>query len=198
MVYFNSDGNESTMCGNGGRCIVKFAQSLGIIADSTTFMAIDGEHEAKIEGNQVNLKIIDVNSIEKIGNDFWLDTGSPHYVKFVHDLESFDVFAKGRNIRNSERFIQEGTNVNFIESTSDDSISIRTYERGVEGETLACGTGVTAAAIVYGSQNNLNHVKVKAVGGDLEVQFEQVNNQFKDVWLKGPTEFVFQGKNDFE
>jgi len=193
MVYFNADGNESTMCGNGGRCIVHFAKHLDIIKNKTKFIAIDGEHLAEIDEENVNLQMIDVNSFDKIGDDFWLDTGSPHYIQFVNDLENFDVFGKGKAIRNSERFVKEGTNVNFIEKIADNEIAIRTYERGVEDETLACGTGVTAASIVYGMQNNLNHIKVKAVGGNLEVRFNKLNNKFTNVWLKGPAEMVFEG-----
>ena len=193
MVYFNADGNESTMCGNGGRCIVHFANHLNIIQSKTKFIAIDGEHLAEIDRNIVDLKMIDVNSIDKLEKDFWLNTGSPHYIQFTSDLDNFDVFTNGKNIRNSSQFVEEGTNVNFVEKLKEDTIKIRTYERGVEDETLACGTGVTAAAIVFGNENNQNHIKVKAVGGDLEVRFKKLDNKFTDVWLKGPAEMVFEG-----
>lgn len=193
MIYFNADGNESTMCGNGGRCIVHFAKHLGVIKNKTKFIAIDGEHLAEINGNEVNLQMIDVDNVEEIGNDYWLDTGSPHYIQFVSDLDKLDVFNEGKSIRNSDRFVKEGTNVNFVEKTNENNIAIRTYERGVEDETLACGTGVTAAAIVYGMLNNSNHIKVKAQGGDLEVQFEQSNASFSNVWLKGPAQKVYKG-----
>lgn len=192
MVYYNADGNESTMCGNGGRCIVRFANDLGLIASEARFIAIDGSHEATLLSDQVILKMSDVHHLDKIENDYFLDTGSPHYVRYVENLGEFDVFKEGKAIRNTPRFIKEGTNVNFIETISDDQIAIRTYERGVEDETLACGTGVTAAAIVHGHQHHLHHLKVKAVGGDLEVKFEG-QGPFREIWLKGPTAFVFKG-----
>lgn len=194
MVYFNADGNESTMCGNGGRCIVHFAKYLEIIENKSKFIAIDGEHLAEIEGDIVNLQMINVDLIESIEDDFWLDTGSPHYIRFVKNLSTYDVVAEGRKVRKSERFRAEGTNVNFIEEISGNHIAIRTYERGVEDETLACGTGVTAASIIYGRLNNSNQVKVKAIGGDLEVKFEQDGNNFSNVWLKGPAKLVFEGE----
>lgn len=193
MVYYNSDGNESTMCGNGGRCITHFANHLKIIKKETKFIAIDGEHLAQIQEGLVNLQMIDVNNIERVNSDYWLDTGSPHYIQFVEKLDSIDVFNSGKKIRNSEKFIKEGTNVNFVEELRNGEIAIRTYERGVENETLACGTGVTAAAIVYGMRKSLSQIKVKAQGGNLEVKFNQFDNSFQDVWLKGPSEFVFKG-----
>lgn len=194
MIYFNADGNESTMCGNGGRCITHFANNIGLIKNKTNFLAVDGEHLAEIEGNIINLQMIDVKEIEKIGNDFYLHTGSPHYVKFVDNSKDFNVYNEGKAIRNSPRFIKEGTNVNFIEQISENEIAIRTYERGVEDETLACGTGVTAAAIVFGLKKNINSVKVKALGGELEVKFEKDNATFKNIWLKGPATMVFNGE----
>lgn len=194
MIYFNADGNESTMCGNGGRCITHFANNIGLIKNKTNFLAVDGEHLAEIEGNIINLQMIDVKEIEKIGNDFYLHTGSPHYVKFVDNSKDFNVYNEGKAIRNSPRFTKEGTNVNFIEQISENEIAIRTYERGVEDETLACGTGVTAAAIVFGLKKNINSVKVKALGGELEVKFEKDNATFKNIWLKGPATMVFNGE----
>jgi len=197
MVYFNSDGNESSMCGNGGRCITAYAKSLGLINDKAKFIAIDGVHEATISGvNNVSLKMNDVKSIEAGDNFFYLNTGSPHYVKFVEGVKSFDVFAEGKRIRNSERFAAEGTNVNFMEKT-EDGIYVRTYERGVENETLSCGTGVTAAALVsavQGISSGKNNCKVSTLGGDLNVKFDKVlESNFYNIWLEGPAEFVFFG-----
>ncbi len=202
MVYFNSDGNESSMCGNGGRCITAYAKNLGLIKDKAKFIAIDGVHEASISGvNQVSLKMNDVKSIE-VGDDFfYLNTGSPHYVKFVQGIKEFDVYGEGKRIRNSERFVAEGTNVNFIEKT-EEGIYVRTYERGVENETLSCGTGVTAAALVsavQGISSGKNNCKVSTLGGDLNVKFDKVlESNFYNIWLEGPAEFVFYGSIKLE
>jgi len=196
MVYFNSDGHESSMCGNGGRCITAFAKSLGMISDKAKFLAIDGVHEALIHGAKVSLKMNDVKEIEKGDNFFYLNTGSPHYVKFVYDVKNFNVAEEGRKIRNSDRFVAEGTNVNFIEKV-EDTLFVRTYERGVENETLSCGTGVTAAALiaaVSGVANGKNNCSVSTLGGELNVKFEKVlESNFYNIWLEGPAEFVFEG-----
>lgn len=192
MVYFNSDGSQS-FCGNGSRCAVAFAKLLDIIKEKTTFMAIDGKHDAYLKDESIFLKMSNVKPIENIENDYFLNTGSPHYVRFVQDLEKIDVFTEGKAIRNSDRFKEQGTNVNFVQKISDNQIAIRTYERGVENETLACGTGVAAAAIIHGVLNEQNHISVNARGGDLEVQFKG-GKSFNDVWLKGPAEMVFEGE----
>jgi len=194
MVYYNSDGNESTMCGNGGRCIVAFAHFLDVFEDKTTFEAIDGKHEAEIQNGIIKLKMIDVNNIKNIDNDFELNTGSPHYVKFVEKLKDYKVFENGNKIRNSASYCEEGINVNFVEELAEKEIFVRTYERGVEDETFSCGTGVTAAALVYLKGKNQPSVQVKVLGGNLKVYAEQVGETFKNIWLEGPAKQVFKGK----
>lgn len=196
MVYYNSDGNPSSMCGNGSRCLVAFAKSLGIIENKAKFVAIDGPHEATVDGEMVSVKMQDVKQME-LGDDyFYLNTGSPHYVKMVKDVQNFDVFHEGKNIRNSDRFREEGTNVNFIEKLENE-LFVRTYERGVEDETFSCGTGVTAAALVAavkGVATGKNSCLIKTLGGTLEVSFEKVLEQnFYNIWLKGPAVRVYKG-----
>lgn len=194
MVYYNSDGRESSMCGNGGRCIVKFAYDQGIVGDKCSFIAIDGPHEATVHQELVSLKMIDVGQVEKGDDFFYLDTGSPHYVRFVDNLADYDVDKEGAAVRYNERFQEVGTNVNFVEQLGDDKIFVRTYERGVEGETLSCGTGVTACAIASSFKNIPSPLKIKVLGGELEVLYSNENNtEFKDLYLKGPAEFVFKG-----
>ena len=195
MVYYNSDGNESSMCGNGGRCITAFAKRSGIIENSAKFMAIDGVHESKIEDEFVSLKMNEVKQIETGENYFYLNTGSPHYVKFVDDIDNFDVFTEGKKIRYNDRFKEEGTNVNFIQNTEHELV-VRTYERGVENETLSCGTGVTAAALVAaltGNSTTKNNCAIKTLGGNLNVTFEKVlESNFYNIWLEGSAVFVFK------
>ena len=201
MRYFNSDGRESTMCGNGGRCIVSFARYLGLIQRNTNLKALDGFHEAKIlDNNTVSLQMKDVKKVEKFENDYFIDTGVPHYVTYVKDLKNAPVYEKGKNIRYDEKFSGEGTNVNFVYIHGDSQISIRTYERGVENETLACGTGAVASAISTHLREKTDKTSfvVHVVGGKLKVDFESLNrNNFKNIWLTGPVEFVFEGKIDF-
>lgn len=198
MKYFNADGREGSMCGNGGRCVVAFARRLGLIEKEVRFLAVDGIHEATMtKDNWVELKMRDVNQVD-FGKDFAvLDTGSPHYVKYTEYLGDVDVVKEGRAIRNSPDFKKEGINVNFVEY-GPDALLVRTYERGVENETMACGTGVTAAAlIVAGNQNKPYVVPVKTNGGDLEVRFDKISQQeYRNIWLCGPAEFVFQGEID--
>lgn len=201
MIYYNSDGKQGTMCGNGGRCIVAFALKLGIIKDNSTFLAIDDIHEAKIIQQRekevtVKLKMSDVKSIERDNSSFFLNTGSPHYVQFIEDLEKFDVFNQGKAIRYNERFFPKGTNVDFVEQF-DDYLFVRTYERGVENETLSCGSGVTASALVYAMENDslTNKCNIKTLGGLLTVHFERVtDSSFQNIWLEGPTNLVFNGE----
>jgi diaminopimelate epimerase len=198
MLYYNADGNQSSMCGNGGRCMVKFAYDMGMHKSEYFFKAIDGGHKASIEDNGwIDLKMIDVDSVEIASfSDFILDTGSPHYVKPVRDILNIDVVKDGREIRYSKRFADEGINVNFAELQDDENIYVRTYERGVEDETLSCGTGVTASALVFAhNDNGYNRVNVKTPGGDLAVEFEKKGEtSFENIWLCGPSKFVFRGE----
>ena len=197
MVYYNSDGNESSMCGNGGRCIVAFAKSLGLVTEKARFVATDGEHEAVAKDNWISLKMNDVPVIEKSDDFYFLNTGSPHYVKFVKNIKDFPVFEEGKKIRYNNRFKEGGTNVNFVE-IQDGALFVRTYERGVENETYSCGTGVTAAAIVAAIETistQGNSCDIKTLGGNLRVRFNNHSNkQFNDIWLEGPAAFVFKGE----
>ncbi|ARS37442.1 diaminopimelate epimerase [Pontibacter actiniarum] len=194
MVYYNADGRVGSMCGNGARCTVRFARQLGVIEDVACFLAADGEHQANVERDLIQLKMNDVKSVERIGEDYYLNTGSPHYVRFVEGVEALDVYAEGRAIRYNERFKEVGTNVNFVQRLSDSEIYVRTYERGVEDETLSCGTGVTACALVAGLQGMQSPVNVKVLGGELQVAFEQVEDgSFKYIYLIGPAKQVFSG-----
>lgn len=197
MKYYNADGREGSMCGNGGRCITKFAYHLGIHRNEYKFLASDGEHEAEIDPDGiVSLKMKDVNKITRFRTDFILNTGSPHYIKPVTEVMDIDVYKKGRDIRYSKDFEAEGINVNFVEQVSDDKIIVRTYERGVEDETYSCGTGVTAAALVYyHNENGFNEVEVKTLGGTLTVEFDRLGeDNYNNIWLCGPAEKVFEGK----
>jgi diaminopimelate epimerase len=195
MIYFNADGSESSMCGNGGRCIVAFAHFLKVIGNHCIFKAIDGLHDAKIDKNGwVELKMIDVKNVE-IGKDYFLlNTGSPHFIVFVEDLTDINVYENGREIRYSDRFRTEGVNVNFVEIKTD-GIEVATYERGVENETFSCGTGVTAAAIAYFLKNGKStQVPIQTKGGNLNVRFNKnTEGVFNNVWLCGPAIQVFEG-----
>ncbi len=197
MKYFNADGREGSMCGNGARCMIKFVYHLGIHRDKYKFLAVDGVHEAEIDiDGIVALKMKDVRTIKKFHNDFIVDTGSPHYIKLVTHVMDMDIYKKGYEIRHSKEFEDEGINVNFVEQTDEpDKIIVRTYERGVEDETLSCGTGVTAAALVcYHNENGFNEVEVKTCGGMLSVEFDRVDeDRFENIWLCGPAEKVFGG-----
>ena len=194
MKYFNSDGKEGTMCGNGGRCAVNFARSIGLADKTTRFIATDGVHEAKISDNIVDLKMSDVTDIKLIKGNYFMNTGSPHYIVFVKNVAETDVFQTGKKIRWFDDFAPGGTNVNFVEVT-EKGIFVRTFERGVEDETLSCGTGSTASAIASVLTGHLvtDYVEVKTMGGDLSVSFKIEGDQVKDVWLKGPAEFVYSG-----
>lgn len=196
MVYFNADGNESTMCGNGGRCIVAFAKYLNIIEHKTTFMAIDGLHHATIEKDYVKLQMQDVETIENYAEHTFLNTGSPHHVAMVTELKTFNVKEEGAKIRYAAPYNVAGSNVNFVEQVSDNTFGVRTYERGVEDETLSCGTGVTAVALAMHNKGIVakNEVLLNVEGGVLKVSFEAHNQGYKNIWLQGPANQVFKGE----
>jgi diaminopimelate epimerase len=197
MVYFNSNGDQSTMCGNGGRCLMAFANKLQIIDKSASFMAIDGLHYAKISENGiVSLQMKNVDSVANSIDYVFLDTGSPHHVQLVSDLKNINVKENGSAIRYSDLYGNAGANVNFVEQINSDTFSIRTYERGVEDETLSCGTGATAVAIAMKTIGKTisNSIKINVEGGKLEVSFDNNNGKFTNVFLKGPATFVFEGK----
>ncbi|MFI5149544.1 MAG: diaminopimelate epimerase [Bacteroidia bacterium] len=197
MVYFNADGNLSSMCGNGGRCIVDYAKRLGVTSDDVFFYAADGPHQALVKHHTIKLKMKDVDQIRVEGDHYFLDTGSPHYVKIVTGLALYDVFNEGSHIRHLPAFGKEGTNVNFIEREPG-YLFVRTFERGVEDETMACGTGVTASALVA-VVNNMSgkpdSCDVKTPGGKLQVYFKRTGEfSFTDIWLEGPAVRVFEGE----
>ncbi|WP_121355483.1 diaminopimelate epimerase [Flavisolibacter nicotianae] len=199
MKYYNSDGAESSMCGNGGRCLVKFAADRGILKRDYRFLAIDGVHEASVEiDGTVSLKMNDVDSVRFDHGKYILNTGSPHYVDLVDDVLHMDVVERGRQVRYSDAFKKQGINVNFVQQTVEpDKIIVRTYERGVEDETYSCGTGVTAAALVcFHNENGYNRVDVKTKGGDLSVEFDRVDDSYRNIWLIGPAIKVFEGEID--
>ena len=197
MVYYNSDGNESSMCGNGGRCLVAFAKHMGVITDKAEFEAVDGYHYATIDSDStVALQMIDVDTIEVHNTYSFLNTGSPHHVQLENDLKTMDVKEKGAAIRYSDLYGAVGSNINFVSQLTNDSFAVRTYERGVEDETLSCGTGVTAVAIAMyeTKKTNSNRVQLKVEGGDLAVSFEKNGNVYTNVFLIGPATFVFEGE----
>lgn len=196
MVYYNSDGNQSSMCGNGGRCLVAFAKDLSVINDNTTFIATDGLHHASFEDNGlVSLQMIDVPTITIKNDHSFLNTGSPHHVQMVEDLEHYNIKEEGAAIRYGELYGAAGSNINFVKKIDDTTFRLRTYERGVEDETLACGTGATAVAIAMNAtgQTEATSINVNVEGGKLVVSFDKNENGFTNVFLKGPAEFVFKG-----
>lgn len=196
MRYFNADGQEASLCGNGSRCIIAYAHHLGLFDHQTRFLAVDGEHRGEMTSSGVKVRMNDVNHITVTPDYYYLNTGSPHCVKIVGDAFQTDVFTQGRTIRYSPPFQPEGTNVNFITPTSD-FIKIATYERGVENETLACGTGCVASALVAALIRHADHgtYTLQAKGGTLKVSFQRISEQhFTHIWLEGPAEFVFAGE----
>ena len=196
MVYYNADGNESTMCGNGGRCIVAFAKFLNIIDNDTEFVAIDGLHKAKIENGLVHLQMQDVSKIDSFDDHLFLDTGSPHHVEIVSGLKDYDVKSNGSRIRNGEPYNAAGSNVNFVEQLSTEIFAVRTYERGVEDETLSCGTGVTAVALAMHASGKTQNEKIglQTQGGELNVMFNSKGSGYNNIWLVGPAQQVFKGE----
>jgi len=196
MIYFNSDGNQSSMCGNGGRCIVAFANYLGIIKSETTFMAVDGIHYSKIKNKTVSLQMQNVRHVEDSKTHCFLNTGSPHHIEFVQNLSQLDIKSAGSKIRYGNPYGKVGTNVNFVKKIASDNFAVRTYERGVEDETLSCGTGVTAVAIAmhYIGETEKNIVQVKTLGGELEVSFKKTDLGYENIKLIGPAELVFKGE----
>jgi len=195
MVYFNADGKTGSMCGNGARCAVRFADQNGLILNGLTkFLACDGMHKAEINEDQISIQMKDVGEVEVNVDYFFLDTGSPHYVEFMKGVDEVNVLEEGRMIRNNDRFKEKGTNVNFAEDF-DDHIYVRTYERGVENETLSCGTGVVAVALSAYVKGILTDqiCNIKTKGGHLSIRFEPGQNKFKNIYLQGPALHVYNG-----
>ncbi len=195
MVYYNADGHLASLCGNGSRCAVKFANQLGAVANKCSFMTSEGILQARIEGKLVHIKMPDVKSVETYPDHYFLNTGSPHHICYVNNIEKYDVFQEGRKIRQGAPYFETGSNVNFVQSLDNSAIFVRTYERGVEDETLSCGTGVTAAALVEGIKGASSPVNVKTLGGNLQISFKKMDDgSFTDIYLIGPAVNVFQGK----
>jgi diaminopimelate epimerase len=197
MVYYNSDGNQSSMCGNGGRCLVAFAKYLEVIDNKTTFIATDGLHHATILDNGiVSLQMKDVTDVTIEKEYTFLNTGSPHHVQLVEDLENYDVKNNGSQLRYSSLYGKEGSNINFVNQLSDNHFALRTYERGVEDETLSCGTGATATAIAMHAigKTNAKEIDLNVQGGKLKVTFDKTENGYENVFLIGSATFVFEGK----
>lgn len=193
MVYFNSDGSQS-LCGNGSRCGFAFAQSLGIVSSQATFETTDGVHEIKQKDGQIHFQLFDVEKVNQLSDEEWfINTGSPHHIVIVSDNSQTDIVAEGRKIRNSPAYLgQNGTNVNFAQLLQD-KVKIRTYERGVEDETLSCGTGATAVGLMAGKLGYKSPINIQTQGGQLSVFFKQEGDRFTDIWLAGPAEKVFEG-----
>ncbi|HSI78477.1 MAG TPA: diaminopimelate epimerase [Lunatimonas sp.] len=193
MVYFNADGSQS-MCGNGARCAVSFAAFLGMCGNECHFMAVDGPHTASIKGNIVELEMSPVHEFLQIDDDYFINTGAPHHIRFVENINHYPVVLEGAKVRYNKELYPQGTNVNFVTELGKGSIQVRTYERGVEDETLSCGTGVTACALLYGKLKELEDVCIETKGGNLKVRFNpDGKGGYKNIRLIGPAEQVFQG-----
>jgi len=200
MLYFNSDGKPADMCGNGGRSIAALAYMKGVAGKEMLFSAADGVHEAKIENEIVGKRIFDVSlkmqavrEVKTFADGWFLNTGVPHFVKFVSHVEEVDVPRLGREIRKDKRFAPNGTNVNFV-GIAENGLFVRTYERGVEDETLSCGTGVTASALTAFFKTGKQVASIHARGGDFRVSYRKTTDGFDDIWLRGPVERVFDGE----
>lgn len=201
MIYYNADGREGSMCGNGGRCILRFAETLGIIEGEAVFSAFDGLHRGWLDKQKVRIEMSAVGKVEIYDNHVFLDTGSPHHIEFVENVAKIDVLTLGKKIRWGAPYLEEGSNVDFVEILSEDALKIRTYERGVEGETLACGTGITAAVLAAYELGKIkrNRVAVTAEGGELAVEFKKSESgNYTDIILEGPAEKVFEGEIEIE
>ena len=200
MVYFNADGFQGSMCGNGGRCLVAFAKSLGIFENKTEFEANGNLYKASVVNDRVSLSMLDVDRIDNFEGYAFLDTGSPHHVTFTKDVSEIDVVGRGRKIRFGEPYGDAGTNVNFVEQKDESTFRVRTYERGVENETLSCGTGVTAVALAsyFLEKTSSERVRIETRGGDLEVSFKYDKSRFHNIVLNGPATFVFKGEIEVE
>ncbi len=195
MVYYNADGQQSSMCGNGGRCLVHFANFLNIIENKAVFEAIDGDHTAEIDGNIVSLKMNDVSTIKMEKGYTFLDTGSPHHVTLCKSLDQLDIQTEGAKLRHN-LYGKEGANINFVKQVDENTFAVRTYERGVEAETLSCGTGVTAVAIAMNANGNStsNEINLKTPGGNLKVLFQKKGSHYTNIYLVGPAVQVFKGE----
>lgn len=196
MIYINCDGNPSSMCGNGARAAVAFARDLHIITKSCNFLANDGAHKATIEANLVRVQMKDVREVEIHPKHTFVNTGSPHHVAVVRNLDHFSVYSKGQGISHSQLYKPNGSNVNFVEQEGPNRFNIRTYERGVEDETLSCGTGATAVALAMYALKKADAtcIDIGVLGGDLQIEFNHNNGEFTQIFLKGPAEFVFKGE----
>ncbi|MEX2380365.1 MAG: diaminopimelate epimerase [Vicingaceae bacterium] len=195
MDYYNADGSQS-FCGNGSRCAQAYAKTLGLIEDQSTFLAIDGIHKGRSVGDDFATQMGEVKEVQQLGDDYFVQTGSPHYIRYVEDVDAVDVYNEGRQIRYSDAYRDKGTNVNFV-SEQDGFLRVRTYERGVEGETFSCGTGVTAVAISFLYKNRLDSKQVKILtrGGELRIALNKVSDrEYNDIWLVGPAVEVFKGR----
>ena len=196
MDYYNSDGSQS-FCGNGARCAIAFVETLGIEVSELTFDAIDGVHWGSKKKDEIRVKMGNVNKIQAIDKDFELNTGSPHYVKISKDISSETILNIGKSIRYSPNYKQEGINVNLLKGITPTKIEIATYERGVENETLSCGTGATACALIWNKiqDSDANFVEVKVKGGELKVEFSRNNfDGYEEIYLIGPAKLVYSGE----
>lgn len=195
MIYFNADGREGSMCGNGGRCMVAFAKSLGIFDQITSFEAMGEMYHARLKEKLVSLQMTDVNNIEVHPEHVFLNTGSPHHIAYTENLSDIDVFNRGREIRYGAPYNDKGTNVNFVQKINENTFKVRTYERGVENETLSCGTGVTAVALASFHLNKTreNRIHIETLGGELLIDFEKHGTGYRNIILTGPATFVFKG-----
>ncbi len=194
MIYYNSDGNIGSMCGNGGRCVVHFARYIGLIESEAFFEAADGHHQATLSDEMISLKMGNVQTATMKKDSAFINTGSPHHVEMVENLGEYDVFKKGKSIRD-QLYGADGANINFVEQVEGNTFAMRTYERGVEAETYSCGTGATAVALAMFSQGKTQDetVTLNTLGGPLRVRFKKTGTGFSDIYLEGPATMVYKG-----